>query len=1619
MAKCIYKLGSKTFNSEIELDDYLSAIKQVYKEQGDQVFSRQWTARQESYRNILYHQNEILQEEINSGKITIETSELETDDLDGVVGKLDRMGVSQLIKQMRSINDQLLFPEFRADEYWKNVKGNLKQGIFTDFKNELKDDLWVIFDKDENGEYITHPITTEEEFEYIKKKFTDMWRQQGRIGTVVHDIMSFFYQHNLGKENIINLSPEDRLKKIKELIKETDNYKKLIEEYNNDILENDAFIQSVIQRGFQFAQSLQDTFGKGALVLPEATVKGIAVLNNESKTVVGRLDLLVIDKDGGVHIVDYKCSPRNYSNYDSAKILTFEYQLAVYRRILQQLGINTGKSIRLWVAPIKFENFTIDDNNKVTLSGISLRDNSPLEELENSRVTLNETRYTTIENNLDSSFVDSNRQEDISEDQILSKTRNWITKLFPQYGGQQDVTDEAIQEYLTKGEFKRLRQDKETGKWFLQRYKNSSPEFISDSEAEVAKKVKQQWESNRARNLEKVQDIKSQLKTAMKQNLKRAAEFNIIYAQKDVKTAKIPDWAQRQLQKYALDTYEVVETPEALDALGIILIKNIITNKIDVIKISSTHNLDAKYNLGRNRNTILGQFLTDQEVKRQFTKEKIIDATRGNIELMETMYALNCVPSIFNNDKAILGEIQVISSYNEGGGAYNKTLKDNFTALINYTNTKESPETNNFIASENSPSPAIKMATFTDLVSEQLKNILYYTENQKKWAFAEDSQSELDSGTLNVQETLAELTKLKNKLEEQYPDTLKNNINVAAYDDFSNPEIRLYAQIMLAIGELSGVEYIQQYKDHAKIFEGNIFKAFLYDGFNGNLVDNPGTLRSDTLNQVSHMIDVAYQNIRDQLSKYRGKLEDKLDKLKSEKGTFNQATLYDNFYDKNIEDDLVFKNPFLESSQLNNTERDLLKQILLDINHRRNSAIATLDDLEVEISNNQNALLVPLIRKSSLPVQKALNNTYKNLRTTLNEINPKNWKDSLKDRFTEFIDDTETQPQRFDTTWEISNSIDASKNPSNRQDIIAQYGGLENIETNLEILALKHEYAYIQRDAINEVMPKVKALTIHLANQGLILNDNFENDLSYIYNFIKAKVMDKSLENLESLGNAKSVAKDLMQATSIMALAFNPKQLYQIIDGLWKDIRLVMTNTGEAFTFQNFKDAFFWIIQDIANFNGNLTVGEGLNQLYGINDMDINSLATRYAKDTYGSDRLSKAMFRFASRPDYYNRLTIFGAQMRGDGCFEAHSVVGNTLVYDWTKDKRFDVYANAKGDISKATDKEKFNKQKALYMAMAEEMVKDGTLNPDGSRFLLNPEHPQPLPKAYTVRQSEAMKALGDRTYGYYASEKKSLIQSFTIGAIIFQMNTFWSSKKNQYFSGRGYSQEGKFVQAESIDPNDPTKRVKWFMKFNENGDYDIVDYDTGVPYIIWQGTPHEGIIITLNHLIVDMFVGEDSIKETFNKYWYADDIELRNLYRANLGQLVFDLIGTFVIGGLICSSLVGAANAYAIANSGKSIGDAALSSAATLTTQMLMQSTEDFNFMKSIFGRGVQWTPFSINSGWRTVTSLYKCITGDKDLYDTVANGFSATRNLKPLFNFIKEQSLGRKIGDNGQND
>ena len=157
--------------------------------------------------------------------------------------------------------------------------------------------------------------------------------------------------------------------------------------------------------------------------------------------------------------------------------------------------------------------------------------------------------------------------------------------------------------------------------------------------------------------------------------------------------------------------------------------------------------------------------------------------------------------------------------------------------------------------------------------------------------------------------------------------------------------------------------------------------------------------------------------------------------------------------------------------------------------------------------------------------------------------------------------------------------------------------------------------------------------------------------------------------------------------------------------------------------------------------------------------------------------------FHFASRPDFYNRMTIFGAHMRADGCFEAHDEHGN---YDWTKDKRYELFAKYAGkeDQIPSNLREEFNKQKARYAAVAKQFVNENAryVNSKGELedFRVDLNHPLPLPRAYTVQEAESIKSIADMVYGYYSHEKKSLIQSTTAGALFMQMNTFWSSKKN-----------------------------------------------------------------------------------------------------------------------------------------------------------------------------------------------------------------------------------------------
>ena len=83
--------------------------------------------------------------------------------------------------------------------------------------------------------------------------------------------------------------------------------------------------------------------------------------------------------------------------------------------------------------------------------------------------------------------------------------------------------------------------------------------------------------------------------------------------------------------------------------------------------------------------------------------------------------------------------------------------------------------------------------------------------------------------------------------------------------------------------------------------------------------------------------------------------------------------------------------------------------------------------------------------------------------------------------------------------------------------------------------------------------------------------------------------------------------------------------------------------------------------------------------------MDMNTYIDRITSGRHGFIwNFERFMFKFASRPDYYNRMAIMLCQMMEDGSLEAHSINSKgELVYDWAKDKRFKAFAtNDKSDI-------------------------------------------------------------------------------------------------------------------------------------------------------------------------------------------------------------------------------------------------------------------------------------------------------------------------------------------------
>lgn len=1573
---CTYNYKGKEFENEHQLNDFLLEKEKYYSKYGDIVFQRSPVfLRVKDQVETLSKESKELRDKLRAGVQKYMDGEAYYDPNPPYVG------VNAFLSGLVNSDGKLLFPEFRDKEYWDKRKLQWKEAKFTDEEKEL------FFNSDTN----IQPIQESDAQKYIDI-IKDKWKNQAEMGEAVHSVLQLYFSKiksgaNTGK--IMGTMSDDFLLNVY-----------FPKQLDMSLISKTA-IKDSLKIARQLHNQLESKFGKDCEYYPEFTLMGETAqeVPGKGNKVLGRIDLLVVDQKGNTHVVDYKTSPKSFygrgvgeNGYSEAKKLTYTYQIAVYNRILERYGIDVGQSDML-VVPLQLTNFR-KDGDKWTYDHVK-----PIQEEAvdaNGNVTspaiLWHSIKTTVESNFNiqrnlDEFFPYKLNQSVDSEHLQEATTKFMNDNFKNYSSTEvEATDAEILE-----DFKE--QDSLTPKNGMLIYRIGNHEIMvteKQGEAELLKKVKAYNHLCATFRVKVTTNIINSLKSAIKNEDPNMQLPQISNGQVGVST----QWLNNLLYKYCNSNWKVIDN-KALEQYGIIVLQNQSTGQIDVKRVTNREPLYLRHFGKSDRNYLTGEHIPDQ-TELSNSSSLMLKSIQGNVELIETMFILNNLKGLLTKGTT-LGSIEVLNPYKgKGLTASNEELLYSFkrlSQLSGYDNINLFKEKN--VCSKYQ----LTLNEFHDIMS--LGKNREWAGDYSPFKTYEPCLSDMDlMASENIDSKIKALESLIKNMENtnEWSKSLKTFEH--SQEHLISNYRALYNSAQIALADLRGITFKQQ-SQHTKDWLSST--RVLTQGISGARIDNPGNLESETLNLITKQTTQAYQNVRDELRQPAEKLRELTQALIKRKGfklSGNITSYFSNLYEDPNKTGGDFRFKKLSDPTLFKEERDILQYALRLINKNR----FNLTDSECEAQEKEGKVeyyRVPLMvgKIDSMITTDSLLSTLKN---KLKGLSPKRILENLNSRIKGigYLEDNDETTKANTDLFELGTIFDRGES-IDRQDIInrtvAKNGSLGYFEHNLENLALSHYFAYSMKNNINKVFPIMKAAVAHIAYQGMMVNQEFNEDINYIQDYIRNKIKNESLIPKNYRIMSEYINK-LKQGASFMVLAFNPVQaLYQSIQGIWNDIRLIIqrpdmiSKHGDtAFTWKNMSESFAETYKDLFAFGDKKTTSSLLNELYGLNDMDINQYVERIKTQQRGIFNFNKFAFTFSSRPDFYNRLTIFGAQMRHDGSWDAHKVINGKLKYDWTKDKRFDKFAN-----EDKSDLELYQQQRALYYEMCKQFVNEHTKYEDGTEFTYTVGEKVKLPRAYTNQQAESYKSLSDDIYGYYSHEKKSLIHASLIGSLFMQFKTFWTGKKNQYFGKGGVKLRGQYVHIK----NDNGELLYYQLNDNNEVTDEIGTTNTGFPVVKWEGQWQEGIVLTLSNMLNK---NPAEWKQSFLDQWYNPNLNLRNAYRSNYKQLGYDLLLWIIIGNLVAAGLAGWLKD--LKEDSKIDPQPLKLSAANIAVKSINNSFLDFNVWDSFGSPVTNWSPFSFEWFGKTAKSAYNTAFGDKDMWDFMWNFTSAGRAIKPGMDLIK---------------
>ena len=1231
-----------------------------------------------------------------------------------------------------------------------------------------------------------------------------------------------------------------------------------------------------------------EIYGKDAQILPEYRIY------DEVSKLVGVIDLLVIDSVGKVHIYDFKASYKDPSDWHSAKVIEYQYQLGVYANILSNKGLDVGD---IKILPIQMNDINFKEQTIPSLTEFPPKDtNIP----PNIKFNINGIVPPTS-----ASFYESSSTDTIAVTEALKQAWGYNLKLKSSFANVQWFREKRVtQNALHPGKYS-----------FWDNIKKTMIESTAETiDANIEEYLKAQAAAS---NSEFVR-----FKRHMMLSIKGDALLINYQGRNEVGNRTMVN----AFNKYTKGDWKLIDDDAGLDSLGIMMFVNMEHNTVEFVSYT-VNNLRSKVKLAVG-SKIVGNFTTDEAAREL---PDVLDATNGNIELLKVYFYMNENADQFKKYK--VGRVMCYNPYD-----YTFLENDNEVLQKNF----------NYIVKRIGTTNEVKdIATSDKLDSLRSQFISILNESSTDQPMKDRINKYLT--TLGDNQNTTRITRLLAVQADLHAILLKTKIQVL--NTFNYDIEKMAGMVSEAIIAEQEIRVLTVEKDVNK------------HGLNSTYGSNPTSQPSENLRTFVFIIKKSMHKIRQRQLAYNGENEPIVDKFLNSKGFTNlrRATIgdniraYDNLFepDENgkINKDLILKNPYgKEANALNDQEREFLKYFLKEINFRRFQTNSIESDTAKDKIASGEWFKLPLLRASA--ASKASSFSLKGYRDSIRE----DWDKILNTNSLFNEGDEKTVTSQSADMFTMFNEFNLHASPDSRTKLIEEQPA-GAFETNLERVLDNFVFSSIRKEEYDSMLPVANALRTVIALKAFNSNIEIPNTLEFMDKYVKMAVFNEKdiAPELTKFYKFIQIIKDI---TSKMNIGMNPVSGFvNTLQGAWGTIsRIVANKYPNMFGKKEYMWAIKVFCQDTIKSASTMSTFQALNRLYGINNKDINILADVMSRNNGGILNFkSKWLYWMAYAPDYFNRMTIFAAQMKKDGCFEAHRMEGSTLVYDWRLDKRFSEYAAGN------TSHPEYNNQFSLYMGMLTDFNKEGFKLVKG----------QDLPYAYTAGQRESMKMFSDSIHGYYDHESKILYNQSILGVLFFQFKTWITAKKDEWVLKPGTYAIGDYKDVE-VDG------VKKYRDLEGN----ITDKDTGIRLKEMQGDFMEGIYYSLQGIAKDWRDANWSI----NGLW--DAVKLNDTRISNLKLMMFDL--TLVLTAILISGMI----------DWKELKEDDETSYAIY--RAILRSTNDLNIINNInsvvsLGKS-PFTSFSYMGD--LLTGIPQIMTGDKSVGKYI---FENTGMLRPFASSI----------------